>query len=200
MPDDNSIPRECADHFQLIATSLATIDTKTEAIGDKVEAMSLVLLGNGSPEKSLVARVCKIENEQGEAESTRNVWTERGWQILLLIIAGIIGAACTGCAGGGLAPSATVAPVNKGTIENQTIDQTQKTIADHALDAERAKVQVQQKAMEMKSGAANKLYGLALLIVFAVAPSFLPPRYQFVGYVAAGAAFMLAVAMDSGLF
>lgn len=117
------------------------------------------------------------------------------WLIItiLIIVLAVTMTTCGGCNGAplvGVKPEAKVAPtITAGDIKElkQDIKQIQNTVTttNFALDKERAKVEKDRVRKYQVSSLSMNGVLVGLIILGLIAPSFLPKRYHFLGYVAA---------------
>ncbi len=67
-----------------------------QELHDGITQVRLAVLGNGQPEKSLLARVGKMEEQDRKRENTAGVWFDRLWKLAVsaaLLIGGAMMAA-----------------------------------------------------------------------------------------------------------
>lgn len=84
MPE-SKMPIECAKTFAEIAGSLKGIEAKVIEIGADVKTLNTVVIGNGTPEKSLAFRVKGLELDAGRQRGNSKVWVNRAWNVVVAL-------------------------------------------------------------------------------------------------------------------
>ena len=79
-----SLPRPCAEKFEEISRSLASLDRMAEDIG----VLRRTVVGNGRAEGSLAYRVGRLEEDATDTRSDTTRWADRAWR--LCVAAGLI--------------------------------------------------------------------------------------------------------------
>ena len=79
-----TLPRPCAEKFEEISCSLASLDR----IADDVGVLRRTVVGNGRAEGSLAFRVGRLEQDARATQSAAARWTDRAWR--LCVAAGLI--------------------------------------------------------------------------------------------------------------
>ncbi len=134
-----------------------------------------------------MARVTEIERGR------KRVWKIICWAIgiLSMILVGSAVASLTGCT----PPQAATAnpAIQAGDIDHLQQQITQTQTENHALDAERRKLEQDRLRRQERQSLADKGILAGFLLVMAVAPAFIPERYRPLAYLIAVGVIFAAV-------